>query len=421
MPFTVIMPKLSPTMEEGIIAKWHKKEGDFVKADELLLEITTDKATIEYHALDEGWLRKILLLNGSIGLVNQPIAIFTEIKDESIEGFSPNPSPDLNEKKEEKKEQTILSSPITSHAIQQPIFIPEPPLKKVLKPITKKNSVSPLARRLAEEHHLDLTTVKGSGPYGRITSKDLKMAQPIGLVNFKTQELPSLPAGSYEEKALTPMRKIIGERLQKSKSFIPHFYVKQIINAEPIVILRKQLKKLNLNMTFNDIIIKSCALALSKHMEINTGFNTVNATLIQFKTIDISVAVAVKEGLITPIIRHANYKNLQEISVEMQMLAEKAQKNQLKEEEYKGGSFTLSNLGMCGITEFTAILNPPQGAILAVGAIEDRAVVKDGSVVAGKTLSLTLSVDHRVIDGQPAADFMKTLQFLLENPIAILI
>ncbi len=211
---------------------------------------------------------------------------------------------------------------------------------------------------MAKKKGLDLTTAKGTGPGGRIVSRDLETAQPAGLVTFGRQEEPTLPAGTYEEIALTPMRKTIGRRLQESKSFIPHFYVKQVIDAEPLFQIREQLKNLDLKVSFNDMIVRACALALRKHPEVNRGFNSVNQTIVQFKTVDISLAVAIPDGLITPIIRHADFKNLGQISKESRLLAEKAHHGKLKEFEFVGGSFCVSNLGMFGITEFTAVINP---------------------------------------------------------------
>ena len=425
MPFTVTMPKLSPTMEEGTIAKWCKKEGEYVDAGEVLLEITTDKATVEHTTLDEGWLRKILISEGSLAHVNKAIAIFTTEEKESVEGYQPeeiSPEPPLEIKVEIEQPEEVLapSRPSPTLQLKEPAFIPESPLEKYIFPIPsgppgKRIKASPLARRLAKEHGLDLSTVKGTGPDERITSKDLKKAAPMGLVTFGRLEKPTVAPGTYEEIPLTPIRKIIARRLQESKSFIPHFYVKQIIDAEALVNLRNQLKNLDLKVTFNDMVIRASALALRKHPEVNAGFNSVNQTIIRFKTIDISVAVSIDEGLITPIIRHADYKNLGQISLEISQLVQRARQNKLQEHEYKGGSFCLSNLGMYGITEFTAVINPPQAAILAIGGIEDRPVVKEGNVVSGKTLALTLSADHRVIDGAYAAQYLKTVQQLLEN------
>lgn len=430
MPFTVKMPKLSPTMEEGTIAKWHKKEGDYVEAGDLLLEITTDKATVEHTALDEGWLRKILQQEGALVGVNEPLALFTQEENESIEHVDikftteEKKAPTEKGKAEEPIETEVSKPQPVQPPLHQPAFIPAPPLEKIEeisfhKPHGKRILATPLARKLAKLQGLDLSTVKGSGPGGRITSKDLQKAQPEGLVTFGRQEAPTVPSGTYEEIPLTPMRKIIGKRLQESKSFIPHFYIEQTIDAKPMVELREQLKSLELKITFNDMIIRASALALRKHPQMNTGFNSVNQAIIQFKTIDISVAVTMEGGLITPIIRHADFKNLGQISQEARALADKARKGRLQEQDYKGGSFCISNLGMYGISKFFAVINPPQAAILAVGGISDQAIVKNGAVVPGKTLALTISADHRVVDGSLAAEFLKTLQHLLENPVSL--
>lgn len=410
-------------MEEGVIAKWHKKEGDFVNAGELLLEITTDKATLEHNALDEGYLRKIVVPEGKRAHVNQPIAIFTAEANEDISSFEVAPKKKQEEKPVMKEEQAVVEREVPIR--KEMAFTPEAPLEKYVFEQSDDTIASPLAKKIAKEKGLDLTSVKGSGPGGRITSEDLNFALPEGIVSFGKKSKPTTAPGTYEEVELTPMRSAIGKRLAASKSTVPHFYVTQKINAEPMVRLREELKNLKMDkITFNDMIIKAVALALKKHPQINTGFNSLNQTLIQFKTIDISVAVTIEGGLITPIIRHADYKNLGEISIEMRRLAEKARNGQLKEEEYKGGSFSISNLGMYGISEFTAVINPPQGAILAIGGIQDEPVVKDGKtkkVVPGKTLSLTISADHRVIDGTDAAIFLKTLKEILENPIALAI
>ena len=423
MPFTFTMPKLSPTMEEGTIAKWHKKEGDYVNASDVLLEIATDKATVEHSALDEGWLRKILIPEGGSAVINQPLAIFTEEKEESIDQYTPKgvtPQPAAASAQEEPTVADQKQAPQKTAPLSQPAFVPEAPLPfSPTMPSQEKPPSSPLARHLAKERNLDLSTVHGSGPGGRVTSKDLAQAQPAGLVTFGRQEEPTIAPGTYSELGLTPIRKIISRRLQESKSFIPHFYIQQTIDAEPLIALRTQLKTFGLHITFNDMIVRACALALRQHPEVNSGFNSVNQTIIQFETIDVSVAVNIEEGLITPIIRHADYKNLGQISTEMRTLAEKARAMKLKEHEYKGGSFCVSNLGMYGITSFTAVINPPQSAILAIGGIEDQPVVKAGKVVAGKTMALTLSADHRVIDGALGAQFIKTVQKLLENPTAL--
>jgi pyruvate dehydrogenase E2 component (dihydrolipoamide acetyltransferase) len=414
-------------MEEGTIAKWHKKEGEFIESGELLLEIVTDKATVEHNALDEGWLKKILIPEGGSATVNQPIAIFTAEEKESIAGYAPHgvspqppkvaAAPEMKAETKEERPTPTLGAPLA-----QPAFIPEAPLameRPGAPAAGGRTPASPLARRLAKKRGLDLSTVKGTGPGGRITSKDLERAQPAGLVTFGRVETPTIPPGTYEEIPLTPMRKAIARRLQESKSFIPHYYLKQTIDAAPLVAFREQLKAYDLHVTYNDLIIRACALALREHPGVNTGFNSVNQTIIQFKTIDISIAVDIEAGLITPIIRHADYKNLGQISLEARQLVEKARAMKLKEHEYKGGSFSISNLGMFGLSGFFAVINPPQAAILAVGSIEDQAVVREGKVVCGKTMPLILSADHRVIDGALGAKFLKTVQKLLQNPVAL--
>lgn len=433
MPFTITMPKLSPTMEEGSIAKWHKKEGDKVNADELLVEVATDKATVEYNALDEGFLRKILVPAGGHAVVNQPIAIFTEKADESIEGYEPEgitPKQEAPKNEELAKEgeapPKAQAKVAVTTAMQQPLFSPEPPLEnyKFGFPAgkgTKRVAASPLAKKIAKEKGLDLSTVKGSGPGGRVTSKDLDLAQPSQTVTFGKREMPTEVPGSFEEQDLSPMRKVIASRLQQSKSFVPHIYVRQAIDASKMIEVRTQLKNGGLKVTFNDFVIRACALALKDHPDANSGFDSSNQSMIMFKTIDISVAVTVEGGLITPIIRHADYKNLGELSKEVKGLATRAKAGKLQPEEYKGGSFTISNMGMFGITDFAAIINPPQSAILAVGGIADVPVVKNGAVVPGKEMNLILSADHRVLDGAEAAKFLKSIQKYLENPSLLLV
>ena len=310
--------------------------------------------------------------------------------------------------------------------MKQPAFVPEPPLKKYAfsgpqADIGTSIIASPLARKIAREKGIDLTTVKGSGPRGRIMSRDLDLGQPAAAVTFGRREAPVLTPGTYEEIPLTPMRKVIAQRLQESKTFVPHFYCIQDIFADKIVSLRVELLTAGLKISFNDFILRATALALREHPVINSGFNSVNNTLIRFKTIDIAVAVSVEAGLITPIIRHADYKNLGQLSQEVKVLASRAREGKLSREEYVGGSFSISNLGMYGISEFSAIINPPQAAILAIGGIEDRPIIKDQQIVPGKMLRLTLSADHRVIDGADAAKFLKTVQKYLENPSLLLI
>ncbi|MCB1149397.1 MAG: pyruvate dehydrogenase complex dihydrolipoamide acetyltransferase [Chlamydiia bacterium] len=417
MPFTLTMPKLSPTMEEGTIAKWHVKEGEKVEAGALLMEVSTDKATVEHNALDEGYLRKILVQEGGSASVNQPIALFTEGKDDPFElpKQEEKPAP-----KQEEKLAPVAQAPaaVTFKPIPPPENIPfnfptgAPP---------ERIKASPLAKKVARERGLDLSTVKGTGPGGRIVESDLKLAKAGSVVNFGSREAPVYAAGSYEEVPMTEMRKVIGKRLQQAKSHIPHYYVTQAIRADKLVETRAQLKVGGIAVTFNDFVVRAAALALREHPGINCGINTETNSIVNFNTIDISVAVAIPDGLITPIVRYADYKNLGEISAEVKELGSRAHAGKLKPEEYQGGSFTISNLGMYGVTEFIAVINPPQAAILAVAGIRDEPVVEEGQVVPGKILRVTLSADHRIIDGAQAAEFLRTLKGLLENPALLLL
>lgn len=437
MPFTLTMPKLSPTMEEGTITKWRKKEGEQVKAGDVLFEVATDKATVEHNALDEGFLRKIIVKEGEAAIVNQPVAIFTEKANESIDGYVPEgvapkaaaapaaPQPTAG-KTEEKPKETAAPQPTAGGNLQQPAFTPEPALQNYVFEapsgmVEGHQAISPLARRLAKERGIDLSTVKGTGPHGRITSRDLELGQPAGTVTFGRRDTPELPPGSYEEEQLSPMRKVIARRLQESKAFIPHFYVRQEVHMDTLVNTREQLKKGGLKVSVNDFIVRACALALREHPVVNSGFNSVTSNIIRFKTIDISIAVSLPHGLITPIVRHADYKNLGQLSSEIKVLAEKARHGKLAREEYMGGSFTISNLGMFGVSDFVAVINPPQSSILAVSAIEDKPIVREGQVVPGKVMTITLSADHRVVDGADGAKFIKSVQKFLEAPALLLI
>lgn len=436
MPFTLTMPKLSPTMERGTITKWCKNEGDFVEPGEVLIEVATDKATVEYEAIDEGWLRKIIVTEGDDAIINQPIAVLTEEEKESIDTYKPEglapaveetiPVTDTEEAPKAAKQSEAVAFVDQTAGLRQPTFAPEVPLEDYefnmpSEDIEGRIAASPLARSLAREQGLDLSTVKGSGPSGRVMSEDLVNAQKNTTVAFGRRENPLAKPGEFEEEKMTPMRRAIGERLQESKTFIPHYYVTQKIDAMSMFETRKQLKSQGIKVTFNDFVVRAAALSLREHPVINTGFNSVNNSIVHFKTIDISVAVSLEGGLITPIVRHADFKNIGQISVEVKDLVKKAREGKLEQHEYRGGSFTISNLGMYGISDFTAIINPPQAAILAVGGILDVPVVQDGLVVPGKTMSMTMSSDHRIIDGAAAADFLKTMRKYLENPATLLL
>jgi len=423
MPFLLKLPKLSPTMEEGTIAKWHKKVGDHISEGDLLIEVATDKATVEYNALDEGYLRQILIPEGSEAKVNQPIGIFTVDPKENIEGFKV--AEPKKEAPQEVKEVAVPKAEVKTATFNEPKFVPEKPLENYHFPykteFEERMKASPLAKKIAEEKGLDITTLQGSGPGGRVMKEDLKNALPASDFSFGAKTAPKDPPGSYEEIPLTPIRKVIARRLQDAKTFIPHIYVTQEIDADPLKAFREQLSSLGLKVSFNDCVVRASALALKKHPEVNSGFNSENNTIIRFKTIDIAVAVSLEEGLITPIVRYADLLNLGQISKEIHDMAKRARLGKLDPSEYKGGSFTVSNLGMFGVSSFAAIINPPQAAILAVSGIKEKAVVKNGQVVPGRVMTLTISTDHRVIDGVPAAEFLNTVKLYLENPVSLLI
>ncbi|MBS3904543.1 MAG: pyruvate dehydrogenase complex dihydrolipoamide acetyltransferase [Simkania sp.] len=433
MPFTLTMPKLSPTMESGTITKWCKKVGDHVKAGDVLFEVATDKATVEHNAIDAGFLRKILIEEGQDAIVNQAVAVFTEKADESIEGYKPEGMVPVAASDEQPATVNAAVKSTVEPAVravtggfQQPAFVAEPPLESYHFPesgdmVYGRMPASPLARKLAKEKGIDLTTVKGSGPNKRIMARDIDLGQPDAVVAFGRTETPEIAPGTYELQPLSPMRKLIAQRLQESKTFIPHFYVSQDIRCDALHAVREQLKQCGIKVSFNDLVIRAVALALREHPDVNSGFDSVKQAIIAFKTIDISVAVSVQGGLITPIVRHADFKNIGDISAEVKVLAAKAKTGKLERQEYVGGSFTISNMGMYGISDFAAIINPPQAAILAVAGIEERPVVDGGSIVIGKVMRLTLSVDHRVIDGALGAQFLKTLQKFLENPAVLLV
>jgi len=434
MPFVVKMPKLSPTMSEGTIVKWHKKVGDEVKSQELLMEVATDKATVEYNAFDEGFLRKYLVEEGQSAAVGAPIAVFSKDKNESIDNFDYKEKPQITRHaKPEKAEhnatrdsQACNVAEAEGRAIQEPVFVPEPPLERVEDAIVadevyQKILASPVAKKIAKEKNLDLTSIKGSGPNGRVVKRDLEFAKKDTAIRFGQKPCPKDLPGSYMEQGMTPFRKALATRMKQSKQFIPHFYISQEVDAAALVELRAQLKKENISLSVNDFIVKAVAVSLLEHPGMNSGFNSKDQKLVFFKTIDISVAVSTEEGIITPIIRYADCKNIGQISLETKLLAKKARDGSLKVHEFKGGSFTISNLGMYGITELYPVINPPQSSILGVGGIYEKPAIKNNKVVKSSAFMLSLSCDHRVVDGPGAAQFLKTLQKYLETPSLLLI
>lgn len=433
MSFIVHMPKLSPTMEQGTIVRWHAKEGDSVTSGSVLIEVATDKATVEHQLLDGGFLRRILVKEGEEAVVNQPIAIISDSKDASIEELVK----EIESKQQPKVVQQVSSCEVNvsetvvqanvqvnTSVLKGPKFVPFGPLKQEAEDVESEGlKASPYARKLALEKGVDLTSIKGTGPGGRIVAQDVEAAPASNSwkVSFDSLAKPTIDSGSFEYESMSPMRKAIATRLQESKTFIPHFYVSMSIDAQPMSEVQSQLKAQGLKISINDLIVRATALALRKHPKVNSGFDTVENKIIRFQTIDVCVAVALADGLITPVIYQADYKRVGQISKEVKSLVGRAQKGELKPQEYQGGSFTISNLGMFAVDRFTAILNPPQAAILAVGGIQEKPVVKAGAIVAGKVMELTLSADHRVIDGADAARFLTDLKALLESPAILLV
>ena len=435
MPIEILMPALSPTMTEGNLVAWLKAEGDTISPGEVIAEIETDKATMEVEAVDEGVLGKILVAAGTEGVsVNAAIAILLEEgEDKSSIKDSVYRSDQIevkNTQNSEKKSegQPDINEPKTGKVISENTKVP---LGKMQSPLIanqddERVAASPLARRMAEHAGLDLTKISGSGPNGRIIKADidqvLSQDNALKLPPVSTVTSPSIePSAQYDAIPNNSMRKVIASRLTESKQAAPHFYMTVDCNVDALKQVRMELneKVEGTKISINDLIIRASAIALKQVPEANASW-TEEATLV-YKTIDISVAVAIEGGLITPIIRDAGAKGVKEISVKMKDLANRAREGKLMPEEYQGGTFSISNLGMYGVKEFSAVINPPQGAILAIGAAEERPIIKDGAVAAATLMTCTLSVDHRVVDGAVGARFLSAFKRLIEDPLTMLL
>jgi len=445
MTIDVLMPALSPTMTEGTLAKWHVKEGDEITAGDVIAEIETDKATMEVEAVDEGILGKILVPDGSENVaVNTLIAVILEDGEDASaaegagSGSAPAPAP-----APEAEKPAAASAPKEA---------PAAPAPQASAPADKGDRVfaSPLAKRIAKDNGLDLAKVSGSGPHGRVVKADVEAAMKAGTGKAEAAapaaEAPAksaAPAGGGaapaaavlsqddpifkmlpEAEAIphTNMRKTIARRLTESARDVPHFNVQADVAIDNLMAMRKQLNErdgADYKISVNDFIIKASALALKRVPDANVAFT--EQAILKFDRVDMAVAVAIDGGLITPIIKDCASKGLATISAEMKDLAGRARDGKLKPEEYQGGTFSISNLGMFGVKSFNSIINSPQGGILSVGAGEARPVVKDGAVAIATMLSLSLAVDHRCIDGAVAAGFMKELKTLIEDPIALML
>ena len=439
MPVEILMPALSPTMEEGTLAKWLVKEGDEITSGQIIAEIETDKATMEFEAVDEGTLGKILVEEGSEGVkVNTPIAVLLEEGESADAIDKAKPEAPRADAGAEAAPKGASEKPAPAKAESKAPPAPSADGERIF--------ASPLARRIAAEKALDLAQISGSGPHGRVVKADVeaavaapKAAQPAAEKPAEAAPAPAraaMPAGpsadlvakmfegrAYEEVKLDGMRKTVAARLTEAKQTIPHFYLRRSVKLDALMKFRgqlnTQLEPRGVKLSVNDFIIKACAQALQKVPDANAVW--AGDRILRLGPSDVAVAVAVDGGLFTPVIRDAHLKSLSALSAEMKDLATRARNRKLAPHEYVGGSFAISNLGMFGIDDFDAVINPPHGSILAVGAgLKQPVVGKDGEITTATVMSMTLSVDHRVIDGALGADFLLAIIDNLENPLAML-
>jgi pyruvate dehydrogenase E2 component (dihydrolipoamide acetyltransferase) len=417
MATKVVMEALSPTMEEGRLVKWLKQEGDAVQDGDVLAEVETDKAVMELPARHEGVLRKVMVPAGTTVAVGKLVAVIAAAGEDisailadggAVAGARAAPPP--------PPPQAALKAPV-------PSGVPAPIATAHSAPLTGGGAAgggrvkaSPLARRIARERGVDLSIVRGSGPGGRIIKRDLEHAATAPAAALPAM---AIPAGGYQDVPLTQIRKTIARRLSESLGPVPHFFLTVEIDMERAWEAREALNALGEEprITLNDIVVKVIAQALVQHPECNAWWQ--GDSIRYFRDVHIGMAVAVDDGLITPVIRSANFKGLRQIAVETRDLSERARQRKLKPDEYTGSTFSVSNLGMLGIDEFTAVINPPEAGILAVGAVTQVPVVEEGAVAVRRRMRVTMSCDHRVIDGATGARFLQTVKRMLENPLAM--
>jgi pyruvate dehydrogenase E2 component (dihydrolipoamide acetyltransferase) len=424
MPISILMPALSPTMSEGTLAKWCKKEGDVIQAGDVIAEIETDKATMEVEAVDEGILGKILIAEATDNVaVNTPIAVLLE-EGESMDHV------DLSAFGEPSCSTQISATKTSEEPVEKSLCTaPSAPSESTG---TARLFITPLAKRIAFQGDVDPSTVQGSGPRGRIVKADVEKALSQNSVQKpRTPSVIEAPipstrapatAQAYEDISVNGMRKTIAKRLTESKLENPHFYLSVDCELDALLALRKTINETltDIKVSVNDMVIKAVALALRDVPQANVSW--LGDKIRQYKTSDISVAVAIEGGLITPVVKQAEHKTLSAISMEVKDLAQRARDGKLKPEEYQGGSFSISNLGMFGVKQFNAIINPPQACILAVGAGEKRAVVaEDDTLKVATVMTTTLSVDHRAVDGAVGASFLKSFKNYIQNPMKLLV
>lgn len=419
MAVKVEMPKLSDTMEEGVIAKWNVQEGDSVESGDVIAEVETDKATMEVEVFDAGTILKILAAEGDAVPLGKTMAVIGEEGEDISDILEENGSESSEEESTSEEETSEEQEEGKEEEAYDPVFDDDQSSESSGTSTESDNGrikASPLARKMAEEQGITLSNVEGSGPQGRIIKRDIESFEP------SAAGAPEMAAVSHEDKEhrVSQMRKTIARRLSESKFNNPHYYETVSIDMQPLWDARKKVNEaIEGKISFNDIVVKACASALRKHPEINSSW--LGDKIVEHGDVNVAVAVAIDEGLVTPVINNTDQKGLQQIREETKDLAEKARNRDLQPEQMEGSTFTVSNLGMFGIEEFTAIINPPNACILAVGAIREVPVVEDGEVVPGKRMKMTLSSDHRIVDGAMAARFLSTLKDMLENPLGMLL
>ncbi len=421
MAEVIKMPKLSDTMTDGVVAEWHKKVGDTVKKGDLLAEIETDKATMEFESFYNGTLLYVGIEKGAGAPVDAVLAVIGS-KDDDVKAIlaahaaaSPKKEEVKAPAKEEKKSESVkVAEPVktAAHTIQQPVAVSQNGDSRI--------KASPLAKKLAAEKGLNLSGVSGTGDYGRVVKRDVATWHPgkMGGLAFGNPVINTKEG--FTEEPVSQMRKTIARRLSESKYAAPHFYLTMEINMDHAVQSREAINMLSpVKVSFNDMIIRASAASLRQNPKVNSSW--LGDKIRYNDHIHIGVAVAVEEGLLVPVVRFADQKSFVQIGNEVREFAKKAKEKKLQPADWEGNTFTISNLGMFGIEEFTAIINPPDACILAVGGIKETPVVRDGLVVPGKVMKVTLSCDHRVVDGATGAAFLQTLKMMLENPVTILI
>lgn len=410
------MPKLSDTMTEGVVAEWHKKVGDKIESGDLIADIETDKATMEFESFQDGVLLYIGIEKGKTAPVDSILAILGE-EGEEYQSLIDNDT--LPSAAEEKTEVVADSKNETAPA---PIATPtaEAP-KNNVQPIVNDGEfkASPLARKLANERGIDLNTVSGSGDNGRIVKADIDNYRAPGANSYKGSVATVVGQESYNEVPTSQMRKTIARRLSESKFSAPHFYLTIEVDMDNVIAARKAVNAAqDTKVSFNDFVVKAAAVALKKHPGVNSSW--LGDSIRYNEHVNIGVAVAVEDGLLVPVVRFADTKSLPQISTEVKELAGKARDKKLQPQEWEGNTFSISNLGMYGIESFTAIINPPDAAIMAIGGIIEKPVVKNGQIVPGHRMTVTLSCDHRVVDGAMGSEFLNTFKAMLEQPVLMM-